>query len=61
MNKLRINFLLFRKSLTAISFQYTQHNFVPEMNQSGTTDRQLSTVMRLMDTRVYRTKNLQSC
>lgn len=43
------------------SSRFTQHHFVPETNQSGTRDRQPSTVTGLMATLFYRTKSTRNC
>lgn len=53
--------LSFRENWTVITFQFTQHNSVLEIKQSGTKGRLQSTVTRVMDTCAYRIKTSQSC
>lgn len=43
------------------SFQFTQQNYVQEINQSGMKGRLPSTAQRKMDICVYRTDTLLSC
>lgn len=51
----------FRKNWMVTSSLYTQHHFVPGMNQNGTRDRQPSVVTRLMATPVYQTRTSRNC